>query len=106
MAADRDACAHSDVHYQLGLSLVVGNVLLDQLDCRSLPSRHWWWQARLLVESHWWGAELFLIAVLGCVMADLAWFVAGRHYGNRVMKMLCWISLTPGFCVSDTRRSA
>ncbi len=29
--------------------------------------------------------------------------MAGRYYGNRVMKTLCFISLTPDYCVSQTQ---
>jgi len=46
---------------------------------------------------------VFAIAVLACVIADVAWYVAGRIYGNRVMRMLCRISLTPDSCVSQTQ---
>jgi membrane protein DedA with SNARE-associated domain/rhodanese-related sulfurtransferase len=88
---------------QLGLMLVVGNVLLDQLGLPipAIPSLVV--AGAVAAESHWWGAELFVVAVVVCVMADFAWYVTGRVYGNRVMKMLCWISLTPDFCVSDTQ---
>jgi membrane protein DedA with SNARE-associated domain/rhodanese-related sulfurtransferase len=88
---------------QLGLALVVGNVLLDQigLPIPAIPTLVV--AGAIAAERHWWGMELFLGAVAACVVADLAWYVAGRLYGNRVMKMLCWISLTPDSCVSDTQ---
>jgi membrane protein DedA with SNARE-associated domain/rhodanese-related sulfurtransferase len=46
---------------------------------------------------------LFISATLACVVADSVWFLAGRVYGNGVMKLLCRISLTPDSCVSDTQ---
>src|SRR5215470_4728132 len=46
---------------------------------------------------------LFISAILACVVADTVWFIAGRVYGNGVMKLLCRISLTPDSCVSDTQ---
>jgi membrane protein DedA with SNARE-associated domain/rhodanese-related sulfurtransferase len=46
---------------------------------------------------------LSICAILACVVADSAWFVAGRVYGSGVMKLLCRISLTPDSCVSDTQ---
>jgi membrane protein DedA with SNARE-associated domain/rhodanese-related sulfurtransferase len=46
---------------------------------------------------------LFACAILACVAADTVWFLAGRVYGNGVMKLLCRISLTPDSCVSDTQ---
>jgi len=48
-------------------------------------------------------AQLFAGAVIACVLADSAWFFAGRMYGNGVMKLLCRISLTPDSCVSETQ---
>jgi membrane protein DedA with SNARE-associated domain/rhodanese-related sulfurtransferase len=48
-------------------------------------------------------AALFAGAILACVGADCVWFLAGRVYGNGVMKLLCRISLTPDSCVSETQ---
>lgn len=48
-------------------------------------------------------AALFAGAIMACVAADSVWFLAGRVYGNGVMKLLCRISLTPDSCVSDTQ---
>jgi membrane protein DedA with SNARE-associated domain/rhodanese-related sulfurtransferase len=47
--------------------------------------------------------QLFSGALLACLAADSVWFLAGRVYGNGVMKLLCRISLTPDSCVSDTQ---
>lgn len=47
--------------------------------------------------------QVFIGAVIACVLADSVWFVAGRVYGNGVMKLLCRISLTPDSCVSETQ---
>jgi membrane protein DedA with SNARE-associated domain/rhodanese-related sulfurtransferase len=46
---------------------------------------------------------LFAVALAACLLADIAWYIAGRRFGNRVMKLLCRISLTPDYCVSDTQ---
>jgi membrane protein DedA with SNARE-associated domain/rhodanese-related sulfurtransferase len=46
---------------------------------------------------------LFLGALLACSIADTGWFLAGRRYGNGVMRLLCRISLTPDSCVSQTQ---
>jgi membrane protein DedA with SNARE-associated domain/rhodanese-related sulfurtransferase len=48
-------------------------------------------------------AQLFAGAVIACLLADSAWFFAGRFYGSGVMKLLCRISLTPDSCVSETQ---
>jgi membrane protein DedA with SNARE-associated domain/rhodanese-related sulfurtransferase len=47
--------------------------------------------------------QLFAGALLACLLADSVWFLAGRMYGNGVMKLLCRISLTPDSCVSETQ---
>ncbi len=47
--------------------------------------------------------QLFVGAVVACLLADSAWFFAGRFYGSGVMKLLCRISLTPDSCVSQTQ---
>jgi membrane protein DedA with SNARE-associated domain/rhodanese-related sulfurtransferase len=87
---------------QLGLALVVGNVLLDQigLPVPAVPTLIV--AGAVAADYHWWGGELFLGAAAACVIADVGWFAAGRLYGSRVMKMLCRISLTPDSCVSET----
>ena len=38
-------------------------------------------------------------AVLGNILGDGVWFLAGRRWGYRVMRLLCRISLSPDSCV-------
>jgi membrane protein DedA with SNARE-associated domain/rhodanese-related sulfurtransferase len=45
------------------------------------------------------------VAVLASLIGDSGWYLAGRAYGVRVMKLLCRISLTPDTCVSQTQAS-
>jgi membrane protein DedA with SNARE-associated domain/rhodanese-related sulfurtransferase len=47
--------------------------------------------------------ELFGVGIAATLIADSVWYAAGRHYGNRVMKVLCRVSLTPESCVSQTQ---
>jgi membrane protein DedA with SNARE-associated domain/rhodanese-related sulfurtransferase len=47
--------------------------------------------------------DLFVVALVACVIADSLWYIAGRMYGSRVMKALCRVSLTPDSCVSQTQ---
>ncbi|MGH6637914.1 MAG: DedA family protein/thiosulfate sulfurtransferase GlpE [Polaromonas sp.] len=47
-----------------------------------------------------WG--LLFTAVLACLIADSLWYWAGHHYGGRVLKTLCRISLSPDSCVRQT----
>ncbi len=37
-----------------------------------------------------------------CLLADTVWYRTGRHYGRRVLSMICRISLSPDACVSRT----
>ena len=45
---------------------------------------------------------LLFTAVLACLVADSAWYVAGGKYGGRVLRVICRLSLTPDSCVSQT----
>jgi membrane protein DedA with SNARE-associated domain/rhodanese-related sulfurtransferase len=44
-----------------------------------------------------------VIAVLGCLLGDSAWYVFGKLRGSQVLRILCKISLNPETCV---RRSS
>ncbi len=41
-------------------------------------------------------------AVIAALLADFAWFSAGRKFGGRVLKTICMLSLSPDSCVSQT----
>ena len=38
-------------------------------------------------------------ATLASVLADTAWFFAGRRYGRRMLGLMCRISISPGTCI-------
>lgn len=42
------------------------------------------------------------VAMLACLISDVFWFRAGRRFGKRILKLLCKISLSPDYCVSQT----
>lgn len=46
--------------------------------------------------------HVLLAALFASLIADYAWFLLGRHYGYRVLRLLCRISLSPDSCVRDT----
>ena len=88
---------------QYGLLIVFGNVFAEQigLPLPAIPT---------LVVAGALGAAgklsliaVFLVAMLASMTADITWYLAGRQYGNRVMRALCMISLTPDSCVSQTQ---
>jgi membrane protein DedA with SNARE-associated domain/rhodanese-related sulfurtransferase len=88
---------------QFGIVVVVLNVLLDQigLPLPALPTLI----LSGAIAAHSVGAalELFVGASLACLVSDIGWYLAGRRYGSRVMKLLCRISLNPDSCVSQTQ---
>jgi membrane protein DedA with SNARE-associated domain/rhodanese-related sulfurtransferase len=93
----------SSVVSQYGLAIVFANVFLDQLGLPipAIPTL-------VVAGAFAIGGKLsilavFVVAVAGSLAADAIWYLAGRHYGNRVMRMLCMISLTPDSCVSQTQ---
>jgi membrane protein DedA with SNARE-associated domain/rhodanese-related sulfurtransferase len=45
---------------------------------------------------------VILVALVACLISDLAWYWAGRHYGASVMRTLCRISLSPDSCVKQS----
>jgi membrane protein DedA with SNARE-associated domain/rhodanese-related sulfurtransferase len=49
------------------------------------------------------GVMAISAATFGSLLADLIWFYLGRRYGNRVLKLLCRISIEPDSCVRRTQ---
>jgi membrane protein DedA with SNARE-associated domain/rhodanese-related sulfurtransferase len=45
------------------------------------------------------------VAVVACLVADSTWFYLGRHQGNRLLGLLCRISLEPDSCVRRTENA-
>lgn len=46
--------------------------------------------------------SVWTVALLACAISDGLWFGAGRRYGKHILKLLCRISLSPDYCVSQT----
>jgi len=42
------------------------------------------------------------VALVACLLADFAWYLAGRYFGGGVMRTLCRISLSPDSCVKQS----
>lgn len=88
---------------QYGLAIVFGIVFLDQLGI-PIPAIPVLVVAGTLAAAGSLSAPaLFIVAVLACIIADCIWFMIGRTYGMRVLKILCRISLEPDSCVSQTQ---
>jgi membrane protein DedA with SNARE-associated domain/rhodanese-related sulfurtransferase len=87
-------------HY--GLALVFGNVLLERLGA-PLPI------TPTLVAAGAFAAQgafsplaVASLALVGCLIGDGAWYTIGRVYGDRVMRLICSLSLSLDSCVRQT----
>ncbi|MGH9532105.1 MAG: VTT domain-containing protein [Terriglobales bacterium] len=87
---------------QYGLPFVFVNVLLEQLGLPIPAFPTLVVTGALVVMGVIAGPQLLLVAVVACVLADLAWYVLGRRYGHRVLSTLCRISLSPVTCIRQT----
>lgn len=87
---------------QYGVILVFANVLVEQLGI-PVPA------FPILIVSgalaargelpwHW----CLIAALAACLTSDTLWYNAGRRYGKRILRLLCKISLSPDYCVSQT----
>jgi membrane protein DedA with SNARE-associated domain/rhodanese-related sulfurtransferase len=88
-----------------GLGVLFLNVLLEQLGL-PLPAVPTLMVAGALAAGGRLPALMvYALPLLACLIGDSTWYLAGRLYGGRVMKLLCRISLTPDVCVSQTQSS-
>lgn len=87
---------------QYGLLLVFINVLVEQagVPVPAVPT--------LVVAGALASAgklplgAVILVALVACLISDLGWYWAGRHFGAAVMRTLCRISLSPDSCVKQS----
>ncbi|OZI40247.1 hypothetical protein CEG14_00310 [Bordetella genomosp. 1] len=45
----------------------------------------------------------WLAAALACLLADSAWYLAGRRYGARLLGLVCKVSLSQDSCIRQTQ---
>lgn len=87
-------------HY--GLGLVFLNVLALQAGA-PVPAYPTLIVAGAVLTGGMYGlAALVATGAVAAIIADTAWYFAGRRYGTRVLKLLCRISLSPDSCVRQT----
>ena len=84
-------------HY--GLALIFANVLVERLGLPVPAIPTLLIAGALAVDGELSAWSVFSAAFAACLIGDAVWFSAGRFYGNRVMKLLCRISLSPDACV-------
>jgi membrane protein DedA with SNARE-associated domain/rhodanese-related sulfurtransferase len=86
-----------------GLSLVFLNVLLSQAGLPIPVAPVLLLAGAVAARDPAWGLKSFLLATGACTAADVAWYCAGRFYGNRILRLLCRLSLSPDSCVGETQ---
>lgn len=88
-----------------GVLIVFGTVLLEQIGL-PIPAFPVLVVAGALAIDTGGGPLQLLAGVLAsiaaCLISDYFWFRAGRHYGTRILRLLCKISLSPDSCVRQT----
>lgn len=95
-----DAIAESLIQY--GYWVLLAWVLLDQL-ALPVPALPMILAAGALAgEGHLSLALCLAIVVLACLPANLFWYWLGIRQGNKVLTLLCFISLEPDTCISST----
>ena len=85
-----------------GLAVAFVNVLLIQLGLPVPAYPTLIVTGALIARSNEPVAALLGVAVVASVIADVAWYLAGRRYGGRVVRTVCRISLSPDSCVRQT----
>lgn len=85
-----------------GLLVVFFNVLIEQAGA-PIPSYPILVVTGALHESGAYSPlALVGVAVLGAMIADYCWYMAGRRYGAKLLSLLCRISLSPDACIRQT----
>src|SRR5438034_9615828 len=86
-----------------GAAVVFAAVFVEQMGV-PLPAAPWLLAAGALAGSGDMNGLVSLSAAsFGSILADMIWFYLGRHRGQRVLNLLCRISLEPDSCVRRTQ---
>src|SRR5579864_1973227 len=87
---------------QYGLLLVFVNVLVEQAGA-PVPAMPTLVVAGAVAASGDLSlAAILVVALVACLLGDLPWYWAGRHFGGAVTRTLCRISLSPDSCVRNS----
>jgi membrane protein DedA with SNARE-associated domain len=85
-----------------GTPFVFVNVLLEQLGAPVPAVPTLIVAGALSREGRISSTHILLAALAASLVSDWMWFLLGRHYGYRILRTLCRISLSPDSCVRDT----
>jgi membrane protein DedA with SNARE-associated domain len=87
---------------QYGLLLVFVNVLVEQAGA-PVPAMPTLVVAGAAAASGDLSiTAILLVSLVACLLGDLPWYWAGRHFGGAMMRTLCRISLSPDSCVRNS----
>jgi len=87
---------------QYGLLLVFVNVLVEQAGA-PVPAMPTLVVAGAVAASGDLSiTAILLVSLVACLLGDLPWYWAGRHFGGAMMRTLCRISLSPDSCVRSS----
>jgi len=87
---------------QYGLLLVFVNVLVEQAGA-PVPAMPTLVVAGAVAASGDLSiTAIVLVSLVACLLGDLPWYWAGRHFGGAMMRTLCRISLSPDSCVRSS----
>src|SRR6516165_10532920 len=71
-------------------------------DCRYRPFRPLLMAAALSAQHPDHLAAVLAAGLGGAVIGDSLQYWCGRHFGRRILALLCKVSVSPDFCVSQT----
>ena len=92
----------TDLLAQHGLALVFANVLVAQAGV-PVPAVPLLVVAGALVQQGQLALPwLVVVAVVGSLLGDIPWFLAGRRYGYPILSTLCRVAIEPDVCVKQT----
>jgi len=87
---------------QYGLLLVFVNVLVEQAGA-PVPAMPTLVVAGAVAASGDLSiTAILLVSLVACLLGDLPWYWAGRHFGGAMMRTLCRISLSPDSCLRSS----
>jgi len=95
----------SGFYVQYGLWIMFGAVLLQQLGAPIPVFPLLILAGARAFEHPLHGIATLVLCVLASAIGNYVWFLAGRRYGQRVLKAVCKLSLSPDSCVRQTENT-
>jgi membrane protein DedA with SNARE-associated domain len=92
----------TDLVLRHGVGFVFLNVLVEQLGVPVPAVPTLLVAGALAADGKLPFGKLLAAAFIATVAADTVWFLLGRRYGQKILKTLCKLSLSPDSCVRQT----